>query len=196
MVCSACGLEQQDGQFCGGCGARQAAPAASPFAPTSGLFAGSGPQAYMPLGAPPLPGPGYAGVLVGQSVRVRQNLQPLAIAWTLWGIYQLFTGVVGIALMRTFATNGIFGDAPAFLPYMFHALVPVIAGSAVLMSGASLLTAFALFKLEPWGRTLAIIVAILSLFKLPFGTALGIYTLWVLAPRSSCAEWSAITGKV
>ena len=31
---------------------------------------------------------------------------------------------------------------------------------------------------------LAIVVAILALLKFPIGTALGIYTLWVLAPSS------------
>jgi hypothetical protein len=39
---------------------------------------------------------------------------------------------------------------------------------------------------------LAIVVAILTLLKFPFGTALGIYTLWVLAPSMSGAEYEAI----
>jgi hypothetical protein len=39
---------------------------------------------------------------------------------------------------------------------------------------------------------LGIVVAILSLLKFPIGTALGIYTLWVLAPAESGAEYDAI----
>ena len=31
-----------------------------------------------------------------------------------------------------------------------------------------------------WGRVAALSLAILNLFVLPFGTALGIYTYWVL----------------
>ncbi len=31
-----------------------------------------------------------------------------------------------------------------------------------------------------WGRILALIVGFLSLFDIPIGTALGIYTIWVL----------------
>jgi hypothetical protein len=42
---------------------------------------------------------------------------------------------------------------------------------------------------------LAIVVAVLSLIKIPFGTALGIYTLWVLAPALSGAEWDAIADR-
>jgi hypothetical protein len=39
----------------------------------------------------------------------------------------------------------------------------------------------------------AIIFGVLALLKIPFGTALGIYTLWVLAPQASGAEWERIT---
>ncbi len=37
-----------------------------------------------------------------------------------------------------------------------------------------------LLKMKSWARVLAIIVACLNLLHIPFGTALGIYTLWVL----------------
>jgi hypothetical protein len=45
---------------------------------------------------------------------------------------------------------------------------------------------------KPWGRILAIVIAILALIHIPFGTAMGIYTLWVLAPSASGAEYDAI----
>jgi hypothetical protein len=41
----------------------------------------------------------------------------------------------------------------------------------------------------------AIIAAILALIKFPFGTALGIYTLWVLAPGASGLEYDAIADR-
>ena len=41
---------------------------------------------------------------------------------------------------------------------------------------------------ETVGSDVAIVAAILALLKFPFGTALGIYTLWVLAPAPP--EWS------
>jgi len=33
---------------------------------------------------------------------------------------------------------------------------------------------------RPWARVTALILGVLALFHPPFGTALGIYTLWVL----------------
>ena len=38
--------------------------------------------------------------------------------------------------------------------------------------------AFKIGKMQPIGRTLGIVVAILSVMSFPLGTALGIYALW------------------
>jgi ABC-type spermidine/putrescine transport system permease subunit II len=55
-----------------------------------------------------------------------------------------------------------------------------------------LLTGYALLTRQPWGRVLAIVFAILALIHLPLGTALGIYTLWVLAPGASADEYAVL----
>ncbi len=52
-----------------------------------------------------------------------------------------------------------------------------------------LLAAWGLLQRQPWGRTMAIVAAIIALFSLPFGTALGIYTLWLLIPSNSEEEY-------
>jgi hypothetical protein len=59
----------------------------------------------------------------------------------------------------------------------------------------SLVTGISLLMRKSWGRVLAIVVAILSLIKIPFGTALGIYTLWVLLPSASAIEYEAIADR-
>ena len=43
-----------------------------------------------------------------------------------------------------------------------------------------LLAGYGLLKRKPWARVLAIVVGILGLLNFPIGTAIGIYTLWVL----------------
>jgi hypothetical protein len=40
---------------------------------------------------------------------------------------------------------------------------------------------------------LAIVFGIIALLKIPFGTALGIYTLWVLAPSAGGLEWQELS---
>ena len=37
-----------------------------------------------------------------------------------------------------------------------------------------------LLKFRPWAQTLTIVMSILNLIQFPFGTALGVYGLWVL----------------
>ena len=44
--------------------------------------------------------------------------------------------------------------------------------------GVTLFTAFKVLKVRKIGRTLAIVVSILSLLSFPIGTALGVYGLW------------------
>ena len=43
-----------------------------------------------------------------------------------------------------------------------------------------LLAGYGLLTRKPWARVLAIVVGILGLLNFPVGTAIGIYTLWVL----------------
>jgi hypothetical protein len=63
------------------------------------------------------------------------------------------------------------------------------------MAALALFTGYGLLQRRPWGRTIAIVAAILALLKFPFGTALGIYTLWVLAPSTSGMEYDAIADR-
>ncbi len=46
---------------------------------------------------------------------------------------------------------------------------------------------------EPWARVVVLVLAFVSLFtNIPFGTALGIYTMWVLLPAESEQEYEAM----
>ena len=38
----------------------------------------------------------------------------------------------------------------------------------------------------------ALVLAFISLFNIPFGTALGVYTLWALLPSQSQQEYEAL----
>jgi len=49
--------------------------------------------------------------------------------------------------------------------------------------------AIGLLERHEWARTLAIVLAVIALVHPLLGTALGIYTLWVLLPSDSDQEW-------
>jgi len=63
-----------------------------------------------------------------------------------------------------------------------------------LFAGVHLLLAWGLSERQPWARILGIVVGFLALIRFPLGTALGIYTLWVLLPESSGREYDEMAG--
>jgi hypothetical protein len=58
-----------------------------------------------------------------------------------------------------------------------------------------LITGWGLLQREPWARTLAIVMACSNMVHMPFGTFLGIYTLWVHCcqpPRNRSTAWPGV----
>jgi len=50
---------------------------------------------------------------------------------------------------------------------------------------------YGLLKRKPWARILAIVVGILNLINFPVGTAIGLYTLWVLTQPAATEYFAA-----
>ena len=131
--------------------------------------------------------------------RVQRNLQTLGILWCAFGAYRVIGGLIGMFFLRA-VSIGAFGDGwpfgghsgAAFGPTWMSALLPFIAVYTAITAALALLVGYSLLTRRSWGRTLAIVVGILTLLKPLLGTALGIYTLWVLAPSASGAEYEAI----
>ena len=53
------------------------------------------------------------------------------------------------------------------------------------LSLPALITGVGLLKFRPWAQILGIVMAVLSLPGIPFGTALGAYGLWVLLNKDT-----------
>ena len=73
-------------------------------------------------------------------------------------------------------------------PGAFFSLGIVLALFGVL----HLVLAWGLFEREPWARFLGLALGFLALLRFPLGTALGIYTLWVLLPENSGSEYDRL----
>jgi hypothetical protein len=70
----------------------------------------------------------------------------------------------------------------------------------MLLSLPGLIAGIGLVKFRPWARILGIVISALDLLSVPFGTALGVYGLWVLLStetealfRQSAASYAART---
>lgn len=185
MVCQACGnAVATEVRYCPKCGAQVVA--ASPVPPPPGP-----PSAYPPA---------YPPVYAMQGPRVQRNLQLLAILWCIFGAYRAIAALVAVSVLRVFAMRRFGGHAwiwgprfhGPFGPHWMVPLLPFVTIVTVIAAVLAFLVGFGLMRRKPWGRPLAIVMGILMLLKFPLGTALGIYTLWVLAPAASSMEYEAI----
>lgn len=104
----------------------------------------------------------------------------------------LFFLLIGMFIFLLLNTIGaVSGDRQAL------AILSVVGtGVGLLVSVLALpgiVAGYGLLRRQPWGRILAIIVGILSLANFPLGTAVGVYTLWVLLQDGAAAYFAAPT---
>ncbi|MCA1562373.1 MAG: hypothetical protein LC753_06065 [Acidobacteria bacterium] len=76
------------------------------------------------------------------------------------------------------------GDAAVAIPIIGIAGTALVA-FLLLLSLPGLITGFGLLKYRPWARILGLVLSAVNLINIPFGTALGIYGLWVLLNKDT-----------
>ncbi len=72
-------------------------------------------------------------------------------------------------------------------------MIAAFGGLFVVVAVLGVIAGIGILGLQPWARTLLIVLAVLALFSFPLGTILGIYTLWVLASRDSELEFARLS---
>jgi hypothetical protein len=161
--------------FCDACG--------TPLQPGQAFCSKCGKQIAGPITvAPPLPG------------RVQSHVHLVGI---LWFAYSAFIGLAGLFLFLVGTTlfphlremNKVPPDAPTgFLTALFSTIGLLILAKAA----CGFIAGWGLTKRDSWARILALVLAFISLFNIPFGTAIAVYTLWVLLPAQSQQEYDAL----
>ena len=74
---------------------------------------------------------------------------------------------------------GIISEAPEALQIL-ATVGSAVAFVIVIIAIPGIIGGIGLLNHYPWARILVLILGILNLIKIPIGTALGIYTIWVL----------------
>ena len=124
--------------------------------------------------------------------RVETHLTVLGILWIAYGVLHIFSAF-GLYVARYVAFEGSWTPpgAPFFVGVLLHVIVIflVVTGVVGLAAGVGLMRA------ELWARPLIIALGIISLINAPFGTALGIYTLWALLGSSSSADYERLSAQ-
>lgn len=167
--------------FCSACG--QPIDAYSPFCPRCG-------RQVIPIATATPPPWAWT--------RVHRHVHTLGILWIAYAALTMMSWLLAVGVLEgAFHSWGIpfghgfdgFYSFPfGHFPFLVPIITVVLAGRAVL----SLVTGIALLRRASWARVLAIVCAFLTLIRPFLGTALAIYTLWVLLPSASGQEYDQI----
>ena len=134
-------------------------------------------------------------VLVAQVARnrVQNHIQLLGILWLAMSALNLIGGAVLIIVGNTLFPHLREFGAPPEVPTGFLTILLTSLGIFVLAKSAfGFFAGWGLMQHEPWARVLTLVLAFLSLFNIPFGTAIGVYSMWVLLPGQSQQEYDAL----
>jgi hypothetical protein len=110
------------------------------------------------------------------------------------GVFYLIFGMLGLVmafLLFEVKTGRLMLPARLSMFSSANGYVSVIGLIFALESIPALVTGVALLKKILWARMSAIALGFLNLFIIPLGTALGIYTLWVLINDTTFSESSS-----
>ena len=124
-----------------------------------------------------------------------QHVKILAALHLILGALGLMASLMVVLLFGGAA--GIISMAAANNPDAWIA-VPIVGlvGSMLVMliftlSVPGIIGGVGLLKRRPWARILTIVLSVIHLINIPFGTLLGIYGLWVLLSRNTARLFGA-----
>lgn len=132
--------------------------------------------------------------------RLDRHLSILGVFWIIRGVLRIlmagWLGLIGARWIGGFATalTDRIPDMPHGFPLarlietgiMFGSVITVVIGVASIVAGWGLL------ERASWARILTVVLTFLALIRLPFGTALGIYSLVVLFPEPARVEYERL----
>jgi hypothetical protein len=121
--------------------------------------------------------------------RVQEHVRLLAILWFAFSALEALGGVILVILANTLFLHLHDMGAPEAPTAFLHPLLTAVGVFVIGKGVAGFLVGWGLLNREPWARIGALILAFVSLLNPPFGTALGIYTLWVLLPARAEEEY-------
>jgi hypothetical protein len=106
-------------------------------------------------------------------------LAALQIAMGALGL--LFAVILLVVFGGAASVVGASGDSEAqFAVPIIGITGMVLVAVLVVLSVPGIITGIGLFGLRPWARIAGIVLSILELTMIPFGTLVGVYGLWVL----------------
>jgi hypothetical protein len=119
--------------------------------------------------------------------RIAGHIRLLGIFWIALSTFRILPALVLWAIL------GSSPDFPPGAPEFVHKIIFGVAFFLFVSGGLGIVAGVGLLNRASWARMLSIILGCIGLIDMPFGTALGVYTLWVLLPAQSEQEYQQIS---
>jgi hypothetical protein len=125
--------------------------------------------------------------------RVQGHVRLLGLFWLAFSAFNTVAAVVLYIIANTLFAHMHDLGAPEAPTAFLRPLLSVVAILLMAKAALGFLAGWGLAQHEKWARIIALVLAFVSLFtNIPFGTALGVYTMWVLLPAESEREYDAL----
>jgi membrane-associated protease RseP (regulator of RpoE activity) len=69
-------------------------------------------------------------------------------------------------------------------------IADILAVVFIILSVPGILAGMGLYKRKEWARVLTLILSVIEIFSFPFGTAIGIYSIWALIQPETVAAFN------
>ncbi|MEO8100550.1 MAG: zinc ribbon domain-containing protein [Acidobacteriota bacterium] len=117
---------------------------------------------------------------------IQGHVRLLGILWLAYAALHISPALI----IFTFFDQRFF--PPDVPPFVFN-FFPMIGGLLMLTGVSAAAVGIGLLMRQSWARIAALVVGAMNLIAVPFGTFLGIYTLWALLPAEHEEEYRALS---
>ena len=137
-------------------------------------------------------GKAIIGPVTAEAGRVARHNHLLGVLWIAYSVFHVIGGVVLLILVNTLFRVRFIGPgelARPQIPMFIRPLLGFIALLLLVKAAAGMIAGVGLIQRQAWARILALVLAFIALIDVPLGTALGVYSLWVLLAPNADEEY-------
>lgn len=112
---------------------------------------------------------------------MRSHITILSVLHAIMSALGLFTAaIILVSTVAAGAFVGMSSDVPFGTGMLVGTIGTIVSVFFAALALPGLALAYGLWKRRPWARPLGLVLGALNLFHFPFGTVLGVYTLWAM----------------
>lgn len=136
---------------------------------------------------------GVSAAIADTENRVSRNLNLLGALWLVASVFHLLGGLTLFIVASTLFGRLVQIQDVWPVQNFLEGLLTVAGLYVVVTALVGFAAGWGLLERQPWARTLALVLGFPALLHVPFGTALGIYTIYVLLSSNAETEYRQLS---